>query len=73
VKGLRVAEMSCASEQVRYATTLAKHVGGMNTEVKGIKLTGDFVGRRLGERFTGWPASRRHQQVKADERRHGRN
>jgi hypothetical protein len=74
VKGLRVAEKSCASEQVPYATTtLAKRVRGMNTEVKRIKLTGDFGGRRLGDRLTVWPASRRHQHVKADERRHGRN
>jgi hypothetical protein len=46
VKGLRVAETRCASEQVRYATTtLAKRVAGVNTRLKGIKLTDDGVGR----------------------------
>ena len=50
MKGLRVAETRCASEQVPYATTtLAKRVAEANTGLKGIKLTGDGVGRATRE------------------------
>jgi len=44
VKGLRVAEKSCASEQFPYATKqqLPSAFGGTNTMAKRMKLTGDF-------------------------------
>jgi hypothetical protein len=46
VKGLRVAETRCASEQVPYATTtLARHMAEANMGLNEIKLTGDGVGR----------------------------